>query len=55
MLASRYNTKNDDPTHPRYVNYRCRRRDLVEGSPALATHPANVKVSQTQLLDEVVP
>ncbi|WP_185996158.1 recombinase family protein [Nocardioides campestrisoli] len=54
MQPSRYNTKNDHPTLPRYVKYRCRSRDLVEGSPAMATHPANVSVGQTEILDEVL-
>lgn len=55
MQASRYNTRNDDPVQPRFVNYRCRRRELVNGSPSLAAHPANVSIGQAELLNELLP
>lgn len=54
MQVDRYNQKNDDPVEPRFVRYRCRRRDLVEGSAVMATHPADVRVSQAGLLNELL-
>jgi DNA invertase Pin-like site-specific DNA recombinase len=51
MGAERYNTKVDDPQRPRYVRYRCRSRDLVPGSPHAASHPANVRIKQADVLE----
>lgn len=50
MQADRYNRKADDALRPRFVRYRCRARDLVEGSPAAREHPADVSIQQELLL-----
>lgn len=51
MGAERYNTRADDPQRPRHVRYRCRSRDLVPGSPHAASHPANVRIKQVDVLE----
>ena len=51
MGAERYNTRMDDPQRPRHVRYRCRSRDLVSGNPHAASHPANVRIKQADVLE----
>ncbi len=51
MAGERYNTGADDPKRPRHVRYRCRSRDLVPGGPHVASHPANVRIKQADVLE----
>lgn len=51
LAAERYNNRADDPNQPRHVRYRCRSRDLVPGSPHVASHPANVRIKQADVLE----
>lgn len=51
LQADRYNRGSDDPLRPRFVRYRCRSRDLLEGSNTAHNHPAGVELKQAELLE----